>query len=83
MSSIRIYIRNLEGRSFQITVNTYNTIKEGKLIYKNASNSDNEDPQWKFGYQVLKNNKTFADYEIEEDDNITSNDRSKGGKKNN
>jgi hypothetical protein len=77
---MRIYIKNLSGRSTQITVNGSDTISYGKQIYKTASNSSNADPQWKFDGIVLSNNKTFNDYGIEEDDNITSNDRSQGGK---
>lgn len=80
MSSFRIYIKNLQGRSVQITVNGSNTIRQGKSIYQTASGSSNSDPQWKFGSQVLKNDRTFDSYGIENDDNITSNDRSEGGK---
>jgi hypothetical protein len=76
---MKIYIKNLSGRSTQITVNESDTISKGKQIYQSASNSSNADPQWKFDGIVLNNNKTFKDYGIEEDDNITSNDRSQGG----
>lgn len=77
---MKIYIKNLTGRSTQITVNGSDTISKGKQIYKNASGTSNADPQWKIDGQVMSNNKTFNDYGIEEDDNITSNDRSEGGK---
>lgn len=79
--SIRLYIKNLQGRSWQINVNGSDKISQGKLNYKNISNSNNSDPQWKFGSQVLKNDRTFDSYGLENDDNITSNDRSEGGKK--
>lgn len=77
---MKIYIKNLSGRSTQITVNGSDTIGNGKQTYKIVSNTSNSDPQWKFDGIVLNNNKTFNDYGIEEDDNITSNDRSQGGK---
>ena len=79
--SIRLYIKNLQGRSWQLTVCGSDTIYQGKQKYKTISNSNNSDPQWKFGSQVLKNDKTFDFYGFENDDNITSNDRSEGGKK--
>lgn len=78
---MRIYIKNLSGKSTTIYVNGSDTIAQGKLKYKQASNTNNSDPQWKIDGTVLNNNKTFDDYFIEEDDNITSNDRSQGGKK--
>lgn len=80
MSSFKIYIKYLTGRSVQITVNGSNTISQGKSIFKTAIGSNNSDFQWKFGSQVLKNDKTFDFYGIEDGDNITSNDRSEGGK---
>ena len=79
MTKISIYIKNLQGRSTKIEVDLNETIADGKRKYKIASNSSNSDPQWKFGSQVLKNDKTFDFYGIEDDDNITSNDRSEGG----
>lgn len=78
---MRIYIKNLSGKSTVIYVNGSDTIAQGKLKYKQASNTNNSDPQWKIDGTVLSNNKTFNDYGIEEDDNIISNDRSQGGKK--
>ena len=77
---MRIYIKNLSGRSTPINVNENDTIATGKLKYKQTAATSNSDPQWKIDGQVLNNNKTFKDYNIEEDDNITSNDRSQGGK---
>ena len=78
---MRIYIKNLSGKSTVIYVNGSDTIAQGKLKYQQASNTNNSDPQWKIDGQVLNNNKTFDYYSIDEDDNITSNDRSQGGKK--
>ena len=77
---MKIYIKNLAGRSIPIIVNGSDKISKGKQVYQAASKSNNADPQWKFDGIVLNNNKTFNDYRIEEDDNITSNDRSEGGK---
>lgn len=78
---MKIFIRNLIGRSIQIIVNGSDTIATGKLKYqKTLKINNNIDLQWKIDGKVLNNNKTFDDYLIEEDDNITSNDRSEGGK---
>ena len=73
MTGIRIYIQDLKCRSFQITVNGSDTIKEGKIKYKNVSGDVNDDPQWKFDGCVLNNQKTFDFYGIEDDDIIYSN----------
>ena len=73
MSKISIIIKNLANREYKLSVYTYNTIGEGKAQY------GSDDPQWKFMAKVLQNNKTFADYDIEDGDVITSNDRSEGG----
>ena len=78
---MKIYIKNLSGKSTQIQVNGSDTIGQGKSIYKIASNTNTPDPQWKINGIVLQNNKTFNDYGIEEDDNIITNERSEGGKK--
>ena len=43
------------------------TIGEGKRKYKVATNSSNADPQWKFDGVVLRNNKTFDYYGIEDE----------------
>ena len=79
MSTFFIYIKNLSGRSHKISVKASDTIQEGKRKYMIETGSCNSNPQWKFGSKVLNNKKTFEDYGIEEDDNITSNDRSEGG----
>jgi len=77
---MKIYIKDLTRRSTQIIVNGNDTISKEKQICKTATNSYNANPQWKFDGIVLNDNKTFNDYGIEEDDNITSNDRNEGGK---
>ena len=73
MSFINITIKNIAGRETNLFVKTDYTIRYGKSLYGPT------DPQWKFMAKVLQNNKTFADYEIEDGDVITSNDRSEGG----
>lgn len=78
---MRIYIKNLAGRSFAIYIKGSDTIGQGKSKYKQASNASKFDFQWKFDGTVLNDYKTFDYYSIEEDDNITSNDRNEGGKK--
>ena len=79
--SFSIYIKNLQGKSVMINVKDNDKIMDGKRKYREKIGSQNPDPQWKYGSQVLKNEKTFGYYGIEEGDNITSNDRSEGGKK--
>ena len=73
MSYINIIIKNISGRETNLYVKTDNTIEYGKSLYGTT------DPQWKFMAKILQNNKTFADYGVEDGDVITSNDRSEGG----
>ncbi len=62
----------------KITVKSVQTIGEGKeIFYKKIRNSNNN--QWKFMADVLKDDKTFRDYEIEENDEIEANPISRGG----
>ena len=79
MSQITIYIKNLFGSSIKLNVYKNETIGEGKRKYQKLTNSCISDPQWKFDGEILQNNKTFDFYEIEDHDNITSNERSEGG----
>lgn len=79
--SFTIKIKDLEEHIVSITVSGSDTIENGKRKYCNVKNRTFSDYQWKFGGRVLKNDKTFNDYEIEQDDMIGSNDRSEGGKK--
>ena len=79
MTKIRIFIKILSGRSTPIYVERNETISDGKKKYMTASCSSNSDPQWKMNGIVLRNDRTFESYDIEDDDNITSNDRSEGG----
>jgi hypothetical protein len=75
MTLITIIISNLDGRKTRITVDSSDTISRGKTLYGQG------DPQWKYDGETLNNNKKFSDYDIETDDVITSNERSRGGKK--
>lgn len=73
MSSITIVISNMNGRKSNLIVWTSDTISRGKELYGLG------DPQWKVDGEVLKNDKKFSDYDIEDGDTIISNDRSRGG----
>ena len=79
MSQITIYIRSPSGRSTKLNVYKNETIGEGKRKYKMLIQSSISDPQWHFEGQVLEDAKTFDYYEIENDDNITSNKKCLGG----
>jgi len=73
MSYITITISNMAGRKSNLFVNVTDTISRGKELYREG------DPQWKFNGEVLRNDKKFSDYGVENEDIITSNDRSRGG----
>lgn len=73
MSCITIIITNMNGRRENLLVYTSDTIQRGKDLYGQGN------PQWKADGEVLKNEKKFSDYGIEDGDYITSNDRSRGG----
>lgn len=75
MTLITIIISNLAGRKTKLTVDTSDTISRGKALYGQG------DPQWKYDGETLNNNNKFSDYDIENDDVIASNERSRGGKK--
>ena len=73
MSYITITISNMAGRKSNLCVNVTDTISRGKELYGEG------DPQWKINGEVLRNDKKFSDYGVENEDIITSNDRSRGG----
>lgn len=75
MSKISIIISNMNGKKSELKVRTTDTISKGKSLYNNGN------PQWKLNGEVLKDEKTFDYYEIEDGDIIISNDRTRGGKK--
>ena len=68
MSYITIVISNMNGRKSNLSVSTLDTISRGKELYGQG------DPQWKADGEVLRNDKTFSDYGIENEDIIISND---------
>ena len=70
---VTIIILDMCGRKSTLILNKNMTIGEAKMLYGRG------DPQWKFEGKILKNEKTLLDYDIEDDDIITSNDRSGGG----
>ena len=74
MSYITITISDMAGRKTKLCVNVTDTISRGKELYGKG------DPQWKFDGEVLKNDKKFSDYGIENEDMITSNYRCGGWK---
>ncbi len=82
MTEVKLYIKTLKGRITEIYISLDSKIGKGKEKWKDADKSNNNyDPQWKFGSTVLKDDRTFNDYGIEEEDNITTNERAEGGKK--
>ena len=72
MTKISIYIYDIQGKSIRIEVDPNETISDGKRKYKIASNSSNSNLIWKFCGEVLKNDKTFEYYGIEDEDRILS-----------
>lgn len=82
MTEVKLYIKTLKNRITEIHISLDSKISKGKEKWKEADKSKNNyDPQWKFGSMVLKDDRTFNDYGIEEEDNITTNERNEGGKK--
>ena len=71
--SIRVSVKNVRGEEFILTILETCTINEGKR--KLGLTED----VWKFDGIVLNGNKTFKDYEIEDDDVIISNKMVCGG----
>lgn len=74
MTSITVVISNMNGRKSNLIVSTSDTISRGKELYGQGN------PQWKLDGEVLNNDKRFSDYDIENNDIIISNDRSRGGR---
>ncbi len=75
---MNIIIATPDKKKTKITVRTNQTIGEGKKIfYEKIGNTNNN--QWKFMADVLKDEKTFNFYEIEENDEIEANPVSRGG----
>lgn len=75
---MNIIIATPDKKKTKITVNPNNTIGEGKkLFYNKIGNTNNN--QWKFMADVLKDERTFSSYEIEDNDEIEANPVSRGG----
>ncbi len=72
--SIRVIVKNARGEELILTILETCTINEGKRKLGLS-----EDNLWKFDGIVLNGNKTFKDYEIEDDDTIISNKKICGG----
>ena len=70
---MRIKLSNSKGREKIFEVNENMTIEEAKKMIGQANNL------WKYGGKVLKDDKTFSDYDIEEDDVIISSANNVGG----
>lgn len=66
MTSITVVISNMNGRKSTLIVLTSDTISRGKELYGQGN------PQWKLDGEVLKNDKRFSDYAIENEDIIIS-----------
>ena len=76
---MNIIIATPDKKKTQIKVTKNQTIEQGKEeFYRVIGNRNNN--QWKFMAEVLKDNKTFAEYEIEDKDEIEANPLSRGGK---
>ncbi len=75
---MKLTIQGLNNRITIIYVNNYDTIEKGKNIYKKLAGIT-DDLQWKFAGGPLDDDKTFAYYYIEENDQITSNTVREGG----
>jgi hypothetical protein len=71
---INIQIINMTGKGTSLSVH-----KTDKIIDAKIKSGQGDKTQWKFNAQVLKNDRTIESYEIEDDDVIISNYRSKGG----
>ena len=70
---MRIRLTDTKGRTKTFEFDKNMTIGEAKEMI------DQVDNQWKFDGEILKDDKTFSDYDIEDDNEITTNDRSLGG----
>lgn len=74
MEKINIVIKTIKGVIYNKTVSPTDTIGYGKSLI-----SKYDKFQWKFDGGVLRDEKTFQDYEIEDGDIIISTDPVIGG----
>ena len=70
---MRIKLIDISGRTTEVEVDENMTIEKAKKMIGQAYR------QWRYDGEVLKDDKTFSDYDIEEGCHITTNDRSMGG----
>ena len=70
---MRIKLKDAKGRTTEVEVDENMTIEKAKKMIGQA------DKQWRFDGEVLKDDKTFSDYDIEEGCYIATNDRAMGG----
>ena len=70
---MRIILIDVRGTTKTFEVDKNMTIEKAKEMIGQA------DKQWRYDGEVLKDDKTFSDYDIEEDDVITTSDRERGG----
>ena len=70
---MRIKLIDVKGRTTEVEVDKNMTIEKAKKMIGQA------DKQWRYDGEVLKDDKTFSDYDIEEGCYITTIDRSMGG----
>ena len=78
MSQIKIIISSLD-RSFPLSVFKNDTIEKWKKKYGEMRGVDPSGLKWKCRGDVLKNDKTFEYYDLEDDDLIISSVKNKGG----
>lgn len=76
--SLNIQIQNMRGKNTELKITPSEKIVDAKI-----RSGQGESIQWKFNGEVMKNNNTFEFYGIEEDDVISSNFKSFGGKEKN
>ena len=75
---MRIYIIDIKNRRIPIEVDASETIGFGKQLYANLINSS-EEFLFKFEAEILKDDKTFEFYGIEDGDVIITSRRMRGG----
>lgn len=74
MEKITINIKELNNREVPIKVFRSDKISYGKSLYGQGNNKT-----WRFDGKVLKDDKTFEFYRIDDDDTINSSNKVKGG----
>lgn len=85
MTIINVKIKNTKGNTITIEIDNQKTIGELKSIYTKRINASMSDLQIRFDGEILNSNsdnKTLDELGIGNNEIITSNDRSLGGKEN-